>query len=145
MTIRYSPVVRDALDHGHPVVALETGIITHALPRPLNLETALAVEEQLSAAGVVPATNPRFAAVIVINVPQGGKYYGGLVAAPVFHHVMEVSKFLISSILEPLLTLHEARTVEQEAMKPNNIRERLAMFFIFYFSPGILLLSTLIF
>ena len=57
MTIRYSPVVRDALDHGHPVVALETGIITHALPRPLNLETALAVEEQLSAAGVVPATN----------------------------------------------------------------------------------------
>ena len=56
MTIRYSPVVRDALDHGHPVVALETGIITHALPRPLNLETALAVEEQLSAAGVVPAT-----------------------------------------------------------------------------------------
>ncbi len=40
-------------------------------------------------AGVVPATNPRFAAVIVINDPQGGKYYGGLVAAPVFHHVME--------------------------------------------------------
>ena len=40
-------------------------------------------------AGVVPATNPRFAAVIVVNDPQGGKYYGGLVAAPVFHHVME--------------------------------------------------------
>lgn len=56
MTIRYSPLVRDALDHGHPVVGLETGIITHALPRPLNLETALAVEEQLTAAGVVPAT-----------------------------------------------------------------------------------------
>ncbi len=40
-------------------------------------------------AGVVPATNPRFATVVVINDPQGGKYYGGLVAAPVFHHVME--------------------------------------------------------
>ncbi|MGV8960494.1 MAG: peptidoglycan D,D-transpeptidase FtsI family protein [Stenotrophomonas sp.] len=40
-------------------------------------------------AGVVPATNPRFATVIVINDPQGGLYYGGLVAAPVFHHVME--------------------------------------------------------
>lgn len=56
MTIRYSPLVRDALDHGHPVVALETGIITHALPRPLNLETALAVQEQLTAAGVVSAS-----------------------------------------------------------------------------------------
>lgn len=56
MTIRYSPLVRDALDHGYPVVALETGIITHALPRPLNIETALAVEEQLTAAGIVPAT-----------------------------------------------------------------------------------------
>lgn len=40
-------------------------------------------------AGLVPASNPRFATVIVINDPQGGKYYGGLVAAPVFHHVME--------------------------------------------------------
>ena len=40
-------------------------------------------------AGLVPASNPRFATVIVINDPQAGKYYGGLVAAPVFHHVME--------------------------------------------------------
>ena len=40
-------------------------------------------------AGVVPATNPRFATVIVINDPQAGTYYGGLVSAPVFHNVME--------------------------------------------------------
>jgi len=40
-------------------------------------------------AGVVPASNPRFATVIVINDPQGGKYYGGLVSAPVYHNVME--------------------------------------------------------
>ncbi|MDR1076811.1 MAG: penicillin-binding protein 2 [Xanthomonadaceae bacterium] len=40
-------------------------------------------------AGLVPATNPRFATVIVINDPQGGRYYGGLVSAPVFHNVME--------------------------------------------------------
>ena len=40
-------------------------------------------------AGLVPASNPRFATVIVINDPQGSSYYGGLVAAPVFHHVME--------------------------------------------------------
>ena len=40
-------------------------------------------------AGVVPASNPRFATVIVINDPQAGTYYGGLVSAPVFHNVME--------------------------------------------------------
>ncbi|QNH18243.1 cell division protein FtsI [Xanthomonas sp. SS] len=40
-------------------------------------------------AGLVPASNPRFATVIVINDPQGAKYYGGLVSAPVFHNVME--------------------------------------------------------
>lgn len=56
VAIRFSPRVRDALDHGYPVVALETGIITHALPRPLNLETALSVEQQLNSAGVVPAS-----------------------------------------------------------------------------------------
>ena len=40
-------------------------------------------------AGLVPAKRPRFATVIVINDPQAGKYYGGLVSAPVYHRVME--------------------------------------------------------
>ncbi|WP_454833004.1 peptidoglycan D,D-transpeptidase FtsI family protein [Pseudoxanthomonas wuyuanensis] len=40
-------------------------------------------------AGLVPATHPRFATVIVINDPKAGKYYGGLVSAPVFSSVME--------------------------------------------------------
>ncbi|HHW4678337.1 MAG TPA: peptidoglycan D,D-transpeptidase FtsI family protein [Xylella sp.] len=40
-------------------------------------------------AGLVPATRPRFATVIVINDPQGKVYYGGLVSAPVFHRVMD--------------------------------------------------------
>jgi cell division protein FtsI (penicillin-binding protein 3) len=40
-------------------------------------------------AGLVPASRPRFATVIVINDPQAGKYYGGLVSAPVYHSVMD--------------------------------------------------------
>ncbi len=40
-------------------------------------------------AGLVPASNPRFAAVVVITDSQEGGYYGGLVAAPVFHNVMD--------------------------------------------------------
>lgn len=39
-------------------------------------------------AGVVPATRPQFAAVVVIDDPRGEDYYGGLVAAPVFSKVL---------------------------------------------------------
>lgn len=39
-----------------PIVALESTIITHGLPWPKNLETALSVEETVRAAGAVPAT-----------------------------------------------------------------------------------------
>jgi len=39
-------------------------------------------------AGVAPASNPRFALVVVINDPQGGKYYGGAVSAPIFGAIM---------------------------------------------------------
>ncbi|EQC00914.1 peptidoglycan glycosyltransferase FtsI [Photorhabdus temperata] len=40
------------------------------------------------AAGVAPASNPRFALVVIINDPQAGKYYGGAVSAPVFGAIM---------------------------------------------------------
>jgi cell division protein FtsI (penicillin-binding protein 3) len=39
-------------------------------------------------AGVVPATHPKLATVVVIDEPSAGQYYGGLVAAPVFSSVM---------------------------------------------------------
>lgn len=39
-------------------------------------------------AGVAPVENPRFVAVVMIDEPQGEKYYGGEVAAPVFSRVM---------------------------------------------------------
>jgi cell division protein FtsI (penicillin-binding protein 3) len=39
-------------------------------------------------AGVAPASNPRLAAVVVVDEPTGGKYFGGDVAAPVFSAVV---------------------------------------------------------
>lgn len=39
-------------------------------------------------AGVVPASNPQYALVVVINDPQNGDYYGGAVSAPVFSQIM---------------------------------------------------------
>lgn len=54
--IRVSAPVRAALDEGRPVVALESTIFTHGLPRPRNLEVALEGEEIARSHGAVPAT-----------------------------------------------------------------------------------------
>lgn len=51
-----TPEVADALAKGAPVVALESTIITHGMPYPANLETALAVEGEIRARGAIPAT-----------------------------------------------------------------------------------------
>ena len=40
-------------------------------------------------AGVAPVSNPRFALAVVIDSPSGDRYYGGVIAAPVFAEVME--------------------------------------------------------
>ena len=50
------PEVKEALDAGKPVVALESTIISHGMPYPKNVETALAVEEVIRKNGAVPAT-----------------------------------------------------------------------------------------
>ena len=51
-----SPEVAQALKSGQPIVALESTIISHGLPRPSNLEVAREVEEIVRAHGAVPAT-----------------------------------------------------------------------------------------
>jgi len=48
--------VREALDADAPVLALESTIITHGMPFPKNLETALAVQEAVRENGATPAT-----------------------------------------------------------------------------------------
>ena len=51
-----APEVKKALDEGRPVVALESTIISHGMPYPQNVETALKVEEIIRECGAVPAT-----------------------------------------------------------------------------------------
>lgn len=55
-TLRVSDEVRDALAQGKPVVALESTIFTHGLPRPRNVEVAMRGEEIIREGGGVPAT-----------------------------------------------------------------------------------------
>jgi pseudouridylate synthase len=54
--IRYGREVAAALAAGQPVVALETTLISHGLPRPDNLRIAREIEQAVRAGGAVPAT-----------------------------------------------------------------------------------------
>ena len=51
-----APEVSAALQQGKPVVALESTIISHGMPYPKNVETALLVEQTIRSNGAVPAT-----------------------------------------------------------------------------------------
>lgn len=54
--LEISQEVQDALKAGKPVVALESTIISHGMPYPQNVETALSVEQTVRDNGAVPAT-----------------------------------------------------------------------------------------
>ncbi len=82
-----APEVREALDAGRPVVALESTIITHGMPWPKNVETARRVEAEIRKAGAVPAT------IAVLE----GELRIGLDEADLVHlaqaeHVMKLSR-----------------------------------------------------
>ena len=70
-----APEVAAALQAGRPVVALESTIISHGMPFPQNVETALAVEAAVREGGAVPAT------VAII----GGRLKAGLDAEEIRH------------------------------------------------------------
>ena len=55
-TIKYSAEVSEALAANKPIVALESTIISHGLPRPSNLEVALECEKIVRNRGAIPAT-----------------------------------------------------------------------------------------
>jgi len=65
-----SPEVGTALKAGKPVVALESTIISHGMPYPQNVETALRVEQAIREGGAIPAT------IAII----GGRLKAGLTA-----------------------------------------------------------------
>ncbi len=54
--LRIAPEVRRALRSGQPIVALESAVITHGLPRPDNLSLAMDMETTVEAHGALPAT-----------------------------------------------------------------------------------------
>jgi pseudouridine-5'-phosphate glycosidase len=81
-----SPAVRDALSAGRPVVALESTIISHGLPRPGNLAAARSFEELLTRAGVTPAT-----IAVIDGVPKAGLGAADLERIALDENVVKVS------------------------------------------------------
>ena len=54
--LRVNPEIKKALEDGKPVVALESTIISHGMPYPRNVQTALLVEKTIRDNGAIPAT-----------------------------------------------------------------------------------------
>ncbi|MBD3876516.1 MULTISPECIES: peptidoglycan D,D-transpeptidase FtsI family protein [Stutzerimonas stutzeri subgroup] len=72
-------------------------------------------------AGVAPLSNPRIAAVIVVDEPSKGQYYGGLVAAPVFGKVMARALRLMNVAPDNLPPPAELQTAETAKGKGGRI------------------------
>jgi len=70
MNIRISEEVKSAVSKRLPVVALESAIITHGLPYPENIETALEVEETVRENGGVPATIGIICGEVIIGLSE---------------------------------------------------------------------------
>ena len=70
MKIRMNDEVRKALEEKRPVVALESTIISHGMPYPKNVETALNVERIIRENGCVPATVGIIDGVSVVGMTE---------------------------------------------------------------------------
>lgn len=68
--LRVQPEVADALASGLPVVALESTIISHGMPYPRNIETALRVEQAVRDSGAVPATIALLDGYMQVGLPK---------------------------------------------------------------------------
>jgi pseudouridine-5'-phosphate glycosidase len=68
VSLRIATHIQDALRQGKPVVALESTVITHGLPRPANLELAISLEHEIRDGGAIPATVAVLSGELVVGL-----------------------------------------------------------------------------
>ena len=85
--LQMSPKVREAIKAGRPIIALESTIISHGMPYPQNVQTALACEQLARDHGAEPAT------IAVIK----GRMHAGLTEEQMVH---ETSRCLRCDVLK---------------------------------------------
>ena len=109
MNIKISEEVKKALAAGEPVIALESTIISHGMPYPKNVETALAVEKIIRDHGAVPAT---------IGIIEGTGVVG---MSP-----EEIEAFATQEDIDPAMLRDEVAEFEfTGVLNPGEIRDRI--------------------
>ncbi len=84
--IEIHPDVQQGLRTHQPIVALETTVLTHGLPRPSNFELAMRVQQEIRKTGAVPAT------IALLN----GRYHIGLSDSQIEHLALESAAIKIN-------------------------------------------------
>ena len=80
LELNYAPAVTAALEAGKAVVALESTVITHGLPYPQNVETAVLMETAVREGGALPATIGIINGEIIVGLSQEQMDYLGKLA-----------------------------------------------------------------
>ena len=118
--LRLTDEVAEALAAGGPVVALESTIISHGLPRPDNLRIAREIEDAVRAGGAVPAT------IAVV----GGQPHVGL-DDEALQRFTEVPRLLIATdfdgVLAPIVADRDAVQPDHEALAALRPEEELVL------------------
>lgn len=93
-------------------IAGKTGTVRKASAGGYNEDNYLSVF-----AGMAPASRPRLAMVVMVDRPDDGNYYGGVVAAPVFSRVMEGALRLLDVAPDDLESLKGMKIAAMEAVQ----------------------------
>ena len=114
MHLHYSPSVKQAIEAGKAVVALESTILAHGMPYPQNLQTAKAVEATIRAQGATPAT-----IAIIKGVPHIGLEEEQLEYVAHSQNVLKVSRrdlpFVVANGLDGATTVASTMILAEKA------------------------------
>lgn len=100
-----APEVKEALLNNKPVVALESTIISHGMPYPQNVETALKVEEIIRAQGAVPATIAILNGKLKVGLSKDEVDYLGKMGSKVIKTSRRDIPFIVSKRLDGATTV----------------------------------------
>lgn len=115
MKIRYSDEVKCALEHNLPVVALESTIISHGMPYPENVKTALMCEKIIRDYGVVPATIALIQGEIVVGLVDKEIDYIGKRGHEVYKTSRRDLPYVITNNLDGATTVSATMIIAQLA------------------------------
>lgn len=113
--IRYSDEVKSALELNIPVVALESTIISHGMPYPENVQTALMCEKIIRDAGAVPATIAIINGDIVVGLNHHEIDYIGKEGAKVYKTSRRDLPYVVTKKLNGATTVSATMIIAEMA------------------------------